>query len=130
MDSQRLAEEINRQARTINKIQDVLVEVNISAAASRFGISPDQAKGFMEKISVLSNIRIKGLMGIAPISARPEESRPYFRMLRGLFVKINESNLPNYEPQILSMGMSDDFTAAIEEGANMIRLGRAIFSRQ
>lgn len=130
VDSARLAEEINRQASRINKIQDVLVEVNICAEPSRFGVSPDEAPGFMEKISALSNIRIKGLMGIAPLLAHPEESRPYFRILRELFVKINGLNLLNYEPRILSMGMSDDFTAAIEEGANMIRLGRAIFSCQ
>lgn len=134
VDSSRLAEEINRQAERINKVQDILLEVNISAEPSKFGVQPDDVFELIEKITNLKNIGIKGLMGIAPITDDPEKSRPYFRRLKELLVKINESHLSagkagilNHKFQILSMGMSDDFTVAVEEGANMIRLGRAIF---
>lgn len=127
VDSLRLAGEINKQAAKINKIQDVLVEVNISAKQSKFGIRTDEALGLVARMDGLRNIRIKGLMGIAPSIDNPESARPYFRMLKELFVQINKSKIKNHKLQILSMGMSDDFEVAITEGATMIRLGRAVF---
>ncbi len=136
LDSRHLAEEIDKQAAKINKRQDVLIEVNVSGEASKFGIKSEEAVDFIKSISGLKGINIKGLMTIAP-AGNPENARPYFRGLRELRDQICElrqpqagpppAELANCDLRILSMGMSDDFEVAIEEGANMIRLGRAIF---
>lgn len=139
VDGLRLAVEINRQSEKLKKIQDVLVEVNISADASKFGIKPQQAEGVIKEMAEFKNLNIKGLMGIAPIVDDPEKTRPYFKMLRDLLTKIypvrsyratqEKEGVCNGAgaPLILSMGMSNDFEIAIEEGANMLRLGRIVF---
>jgi PLP dependent protein len=127
VDSRRLAEEIDRQAQKINKVQDILIEVNVSGEASKFGIKPEGAADLIKCLSGLKNINIKGLMTIAPIADNPQDARPYFRQLRELRDKINKLGIWDLKFGILSMGMTDDFEVAIEEGANMIRLGRAIF---
>lgn len=129
VDSIKLAEEIDKQSKKINKIQDVLIEVNTSGESSKYGFSPDETIEVIRKISNLSNINIKGLMTIAPIVDAPEKTRPYFKMLRELRDKINEYRVSSIEYQVLSMGMTDDFEIAIEEGANMVRIGRAIFEK-
>jgi hypothetical protein len=120
VDSLRLAHEIDKEAAKIGKIQDILVQVNTSGEESKFGIEPEQAEGIIKEIYAYPNIRVRGLMTIAPEVDDPEIVRPYFRSLRQLRDKIN--NL-----QLLSMGMTNDFEIAIEEGANMVRVGRAIF---
>jgi len=120
VDSISLAQEINQQAARINKIQDVLLEVKTSPEATKFGFSPQALSDSCVEIIKLKNIRIKGLMTIAPVVSDAKQARPYFRQLRQLRDKLNSAWL-------LSMGMSDDFEAAIEEGADIIRLGRAIF---
>lgn len=125
VDSIRLAAEINKHAAKINKIQDVLLEINVSGEMSKFGFKPSEAVNVAGEISKFKNINLKGLMCIAPLVKNPEETRQYFRMLRELMEKINIST--NQQLTILSMGMTDDFEIAIEEGSNMIRLGRAIF---
>jgi pyridoxal phosphate enzyme (YggS family) len=124
VDSLHLAEEINRQAAKINKIQDVLIEVKTSPEATKFGIAPKELPSLLKGISAFKNIKIKGLMTIAPVVGNQEEARPYFRILREL-----RNNLVGSYPLLsaLSMGMSDDFEVAIEEGATIVRLGRAIF---
>jgi pyridoxal phosphate enzyme (YggS family) len=127
VDSLHLAREIDRQAAKINKIQDILIEVKTSPEATKFGLKPDEAVEVMKEIAELKNISIKGLMTIAPIVDNPGKTRPYFRLLRELRDKINELRTPNSELQTLSMGMTDDFEVAIEEGSNMVRVGRAIF---
>ena len=134
VDSLSLAKEINKQAERINKIQDILIQVNTSGEVSKFGIKPQEAGAVIEGALKLKNINIKGLMTIAPLADNPEDSRLCFRQLRGLRDKIHELRIANYampagrqELQILSMGMSNDFEVAIEEGSTMIRLGRAIF---
>lgn len=124
VDSLRLAAEINRQSEKLKKIQDILVEVNISADASKFGIKPEQAEEVIKEMSEFKNLNIRGLMGIAPIVDNPEKTRPYFRMLRDLKKDVSTGA---GQPLILSMGMSSDFEIAIEEGANMLRLGRIVF---
>lgn len=124
LDSLRLAEQINRESEKIHKIQDALLEVNISAEPSKFGARPEETPGVIKEIAKFKNLNIKGLMGIAPIVDEPEKARPYFRMLRVLLKGVS---IAAGEPLILSMGMSGDFEIAIEEGANMLRLGRAIF---
>jgi len=124
VDSFRLAEEIDKQAQKINKIQDILVEVKTSEEASKSGVLPSAAPDLIREISLLKNIRLLGLMTIAPLVDDPEKARPYFRKLRELR---DQLQTPNSQLRTLSMGMSDDFEAAIEEGANMVRIGRALF---
>lgn len=125
VDSTKLAQVINKAAFDTNKIQDVLIEVNTSGETAKFGLKPSEVIEVTEETSKLKNIRIKGLMTIAPAVDTPEISRPYFVMLRELMDKLNQ--LTSLRLTVLSMGMSGDFEIAIEEGANMIRLGRAIF---
>lgn len=127
VDSLHLAQEIDKQAARINKIQDILVEVNVSGESTKFGLKPDAAIEVIKEIARLKNIKIKGLMTIAPMVDNPQITRPYFRELRELRDKINHLRFTTYDLQLLSMGMSDDFQVAIEEGATMVRLGRAIF---
>ena len=121
VDSLNLAKEINKQAIKINKIQDIFLEVKTSTEVTKFGFDPDEVGNVSDEINRLSNIKVKGLMTIAPLVDNMQEARPYFSKLRQLRDKLN----PDW---FLSMGMSDDFEVAIEEGANIIRLGRAIFN--
>lgn len=125
LDSQRLALEINRQAAKIGKVQDVLIEIKTSPEEDKSGLRPDEAAEAIMQMAELKNINIQGLMTIAPLVDSSEKTRPYFRMLKELKDKINQ--LTTRKLTILSMGMTGDFEVAIEEGANMLRLGRAIF---
>lgn len=127
VDSVRLAEEIDKQADKINKIQDIFVEIKTSPEEGKFGLKPDEAIKVIKDIVRLKNINIKGFMTIATAGDDPEKARPYFRMLREFEDKINELRVTSYKLGVLSMGMTDDFEIAIEEGSNMVRLGRAIF---
>ena len=130
VDSSRLAEAISKEAGKINKHQDILLEVKTSPEESKFGLKPEDTLAVFQKISQLPHLNIKGLMTIAPLADNPKTSRPYFRTLRELSNKIEwRPETADHRP-ILSMGMSDDFAVAIEEGSNMIRLGRAIFESQ
>ncbi|MFH1888591.1 MAG: YggS family pyridoxal phosphate-dependent enzyme [Candidatus Omnitrophota bacterium] len=124
VDSLRLAAEIDRQAFKINKVQDILIEVNTSGEENKYGIKPQEASALVKSASGLKNVRLQGLMTIAPIADNPEKARPYFQMLRELRdeISVSADELP-----IISMGMTDDFKVAVEEGANMVRIGRAIF---
>jgi hypothetical protein len=125
IDSVRLAKEIDKEAARINKIQDILIEVKTSPEATKLGLKPNEAIEVIKEISEFKNIKIKGLMTIASLVDNPEKTRPYFIKLRETRDRINE--LTNYELRILSMGMTDDFEVAIEEGSTMVRIGRAIF---
>ncbi len=127
VDSLRLAEEIDRQAARINKIQDILIEVNVSQEESKFGISPKELSDLVAAIRVLKNVRLLGLMAMAPATDEPQKVRVYFRQLRGLLEKVNTECRPKDALVILSMGMSHDFEVALEEGANLVRIGKAIF---
>ncbi len=127
VDSLSLASEINKQAARINKVQDILIEVNVSGEASKFGLKPDELSDNIKAIAQLKNINMQGLMTIAPIMDTPEKARPYFCKLRELKEQINKQMADSVRLSVLSMGMTDDFEIAIEEGANMVRLGRAIF---
>jgi len=127
VDSLHLAAEINKQAAKINKVQDILIEVNTSAESSKFGLRPEEVSRVMADISKLKNINPQGLMTIAPLAEDPERSRPYFRLLKELGDTLDRRLMTNNQRLTLSMGMSDDFEIAIEEGATMVRIGRAIF---
>ncbi len=126
VDSIRLAKEIDKEAGKLNKIQDILVQVNTSGEESKFGLAPAEALPFFKEVSLYPNINILGFMTIAPEVDDPEKARSCFRRLRELRDYIN-SQLPTPDSQ-LSMGMSNDFEIAIEEGATIVRVGRAIFS--
>ncbi len=127
IDSFELAQEVDKQAEKIGKIQDVLIEVNISGETSKAGIPVDNAANLVRKTAALKNIFIKGLMTMPPFFKNPEEARPYFKKLRDLSIQINHDKIPNVSMEELSMGMSGDFEVAVEEGATMVRVGTAIF---
>ena len=127
VDTYRLAEEINIQAKKQNVIVPILVEVNIAHEESKFGISAEDVILLVEEISRLENIRIKGLMTIAPYVENPEDNRLYFRKIKQLSVDITNKNIDNVSMEILSMGMTGDYEVAIEEGATMVRVGTGIF---
>jgi len=120
LDSFKLAKAIDTQAKKINKIQDVLVEVNVSGEATKFGLTAEGLPELLHQVKDLANIRVTGLMTVTPLTEDPESSRPFFRTLRELRDK--------YALKELSMGMSQDYAVAVEEGATMVRVGRAIFS--
>jgi len=126
VDSLKLAIEINKEAVKQGKVVDVLAQVNTSGEASKFGIRPGEVLKLVEEITALSNVKLLGLMAMAPMAERSEESRPYYKKLKKIFDEIN-TKIPALKMKYLSMGMSQDFEIAIEEGANIIRVGRAIF---
>jgi len=128
IDTIALAKEVDKRAGEVNKIMDILIQVNISGEKSKFGISPSSTLEIIQQIAKFKNVRIKGLMTIAPLVSNPEDVRPYFRQLAKLKDKIANQNIENVQMKYLSMGMSNDFEVAIEEGSNMIRIGRAIFT--
>ena len=119
VDSLKLAEEISKRCETIGKVMPVLVEVNIGNEPNKYGIKPEDAGSFVKEISKLKNIDVQGLMCVAPLLA-PEETRPYFKKMKQLFGSVGNMKW-------LSMGMSNDYKTAIEEGSNMVRIGTAIF---
>ena len=130
VDSYRLAEEINIQAKKKNITVPILVEVNIAEESSKFGIHAEDAIALVEQIAQLENVRIKGLMTIAPLVENPEDNRQYFRNIRQLSVDIAAKNIDNVSMDILSMGMTNDYEVAIEEGATMVRVGTGIFGER
>lgn len=128
VDSYRLAETINAEAIKKNVIANILIEVNVAQEESKFGLSMEEVLPLIEQISATCpNIRIRGLMTIAPFVENPEENRPIFENLRKLSVDIDGKNINNVSVDILSMGMSNDFEVAVEEGATHVRIGTSIF---
>ena len=130
VDTYRLAEEINIQAKKRGIIVPILVEVNIAGEETKFGTTAEDAMLLVEEISKLENVRIKGLMTIAPFVENPEDNRLYFRKIKQLSVDITNKNIDNVSMEILSMGMTGDYTVAIEEGATMVRVGTGIFGER
>lgn len=130
VDSYRLAEEISRQAQKNEKHMDILLEINIGNEQSKSGFAYDEALTAAEKISKLGGVRIKGLMAIPPVCENSSQNRPYFAKMRKLFIDIGAKKIDNSSMDILSMGMSDDYEVAIEEGANTVRIGTALFGRR
>jgi len=127
LDSARLAREINKRAARIDKVQKVLLEINIAGEESKFGIAPEQAAELAEQVTALDHLQLRGLMTMPPYTDNPEDSRPQFQTLRRLADKLISSGLPAEAMSELSMGMSGDYEVAIEEGATIIRLGTALF---
>ena len=130
VDSIKLATEISKQSVKQNKVMDILLEVNIGGEESKWGFTPDNLLDTVKIVSVLPNIRIRGLMTIPPICETEAQIRQYFSKMYNLYVDIKEKKIDNSYMDILSMGMSDDFDIAIEEGANLVRVGTALFGKR
>ena len=127
VDSIRLAETIEKEAQKHNLTANILIEVNVAREDSKFGLMPEEIDEFIEKIADFSHLSVKGLMTIAPYVDDPEENRPVFAGLRKLSVDIAKKNVNNITMSILSMGMTNDYQVAVEEGATMVRVGTGIF---
>ena len=130
VDSLRLAQEIQKQAVKKDVIVPILVEVNNAQEESKFGISKEVTIQLVKEIALLDHVAIKGLMTIAPFVEDPEDNRCYFKAIKELSVDINNQNIDNVHMDILSMGMTGDYTVAIEEGATMVRVGTGIFGER
>ncbi|MDD5956075.1 MAG: YggS family pyridoxal phosphate-dependent enzyme [Lachnospiraceae bacterium] len=127
VDSYRLAEEINIQAKKHGCIIPILIEVNVANEESKFGVKLDEAEDLVRECAALDGITVKGLMTIAPFVEDPEDNRPVFKALKDKSVDIAAKKIDNVYMDILSMGMTNDYEIAIEEGATMVRVGTGIF---
>ena len=130
VDSLHLAQEINRRAESLKNKVKIFVQVNTSGEASQFGIAPEKTVDFVAQLSEMSCLEIKGLMTIAPFVENQKEIRASFRLLRELKEKANALKIVNLYLQHLSMGMTNDFEIGVQEGATMVRIGRAIFGER
>jgi hypothetical protein len=127
LDSLPLAEEIEKRCRQKEKIMPVLVEVNSGREPQKYGVLPEDVENFVRQLSSFSHLRVLGLMTMGPALGDPEEARPYFQETRRLFEQLKSLSLPQVEMKYLSMGMSNSYQVAIEEGANLVRLGTKLF---
>ena len=131
VDSFKLAQVIEKEAAKRDIFVDILVEVNYAGEESKFGVSKDEALGLVKEIaSSFRHINVKGLMTIAPFVDDPEENRPIFKGMHELLLDIKSQNIDNVDMSVLSMGMTNDYIVAIEEGATMVRVGTAIFGER
>ena len=127
LDSASLAAEIDKRASQHGKVMSVLIEVNSGREQQKFGVLPEDVAPLIEKISTLENIKIQGLMTMGPMFGDPEDARPYFVKTRKVYEQIKALSLPGVEMEFLSMGMTNSYRVAIEEGANIVRIGTKIF---
>jgi hypothetical protein len=130
VDSLKLARELHKAAQKADKVQPILVQVNISGEGTKSGISAKEAPGLISEISRMENLSIKGLMTMPPYFYQPEKVRPFFAALRELRDEIKKQAPANVSMEELSMGMTGDFEVAIEEGATLVRIGTAIFGER
>lgn len=130
VDSLKLAKEIEKEAGKRNMISEILIEVNVAQEDSKYGFMVDEVIPFLEQIKEFSHLHVNGLMTIAPFVENPEENRKYFRALKQLSLDIICKNIDNIDMNVLSMGMTNDYKVAIEEGATMVRVGTAIFGHR
>ena len=130
VDSYELAEVIDKESKKKNVVTDILVEVNVAGEESKFGTTLNDAKDLVKKIASLTNVKVKGLMTIAPYVVDPEENRQYFSKMKKLSVDIRDKNIDNITMNVLSMGMTGDYEVAVEEGATYVRVGTGIFGER
>lgn len=130
VESLSLAEEINKRALQHNLVANILIELNIGGEESKFGLSEESVYEFVKSMDQFENIKVLGLMTVAPYKENPEEVRWVFKKMKEIFDRISNMNLKNVDMKYLSMGMTNDFEIAIEEGANIIRIGTAIFGER
>ena len=127
VDSFKLAKQISKEALKKKVTVPILIQVNVAQEETKFGLETEEVMALISEAAKLPNIKIKGLMTIAPFVDDPEDNRQYFRMLKQLFVDIGAKNFDNVDMTILSMGMTNDYEVAVEEGATMVRVGTGIF---
>lgn len=130
VDRIKLAEEINRRAKEKDVAMKVLVEINIGQEESKHGISIKETENFIYELSKFPNIRVSGLMTVAPFVENPQENREYFQEIHEKFIDIKAKNIDNVSMDFISMGMTNDYEVAIEEGANIVRIGTGIFGKR
>jgi pyridoxal phosphate enzyme (YggS family) len=130
VDSWRLATAIDRRCGAIEKVMPVLVEINSGREPAKTGVLPEDVDDLIRQLSKLQNIRVQGLMTMGPRFGDPEDARPYFHATCEAFQRLSVLNVPNVTMQYLSMGMSNSYLVAIEEGANMVRIGNQIFGER
>lgn len=130
LDRLSLAKELNKRARKVDKVIDVLIQVNIAKEESKFGLEKEEIWNFLEKLKKYPFIAVKGLMVMAPFDEEPENIRHVFKETKSLFEDIKKKDIDYIEMKYLSMGMTNDFEVAIEEGANLIRVGTGIFGKR
>lgn len=130
VDTYSLAETIEKEAAKHNRIIPILIEVNVGGEESKFGVQPEETEELVRKISILPHVHIEGFMTSAPFVEDPEDDREYFAKLRDLSVDIARKNIDNVEVSVLSMGMSNDYAVATQEGSTMVRVGTSIFGER
>lgn len=130
VDSLKLIDEIDKRAKKSNKIVNILIQVNVAREETKFGIDINEVDDYIEYASKFDNIKVQGLMTIAPYYEDPEKTRPIFRILKEKFDELANIKYNNVEMKYLSMGMTNDYKVAIEEGSNMIRIGTKIFGER
>ncbi len=126
----RLAVEIDKASRKIDKVMAILIEINSGKESQKSGVEPDEAVGLVREISSLENVKVKGLMTMGPFTGDPEDARPYFKETKALFDEFKALQIEGVSMECLSMGMSNSYGVAIEEGANMVRIGTKIFGER
>ncbi len=130
VDSLELAREIDKRCAQIDKVMPVLVEINSGREEQKSGVFPEKTEQLVREISGLNNIRVMGLMTMGPRLGNPEDSRPYFVATKKIFERIKKLNLPNIQMRYLSMGMTNSYKIALDEGANIVRIGSKIFGER
>jgi len=130
VDSVEIAREIDKRCAQIGKVMPILIEINSGREEQKSGVFPEKAEQLVREISSLQNIRVKGLMTMGPRFGNPKESRPYFVETKKIFDKLKNLDLPNIEMRYLSMGMTNSYKIAIDEGANIVRIGSKIFGER
>jgi len=130
VDSIKLAKEIDKRSRDINKVMEILIQVNVAEEESKFGITKHNVDEIVKEISKLNNVKIVGLMNIAPFTSDMDEVRGYFKEMKEIFDSLSNKMYNNVEMRHLSMGMTNDYVIAIEEGATIIRVGTGIYGKR
>jgi len=130
VDSLKIAQEIDKRCAQIGKVMPILIEINSGREKQKAGVLPENAERLIREISTLGNVKVMGLMTMGPRFGNPEDSRPYFVETKKIFERIKKLNLPNIEMKYLSMGMTNSYKIAIEEGANIVRIGAKIFGER
>jgi hypothetical protein len=130
VDSWRLAKYLDHRCAIADRIMPVLIEVNSGKESNKTGVLPKDVDELVEKISALKNLKVQGIMTMGPRFGEPENSRPYFKITHEIFERIKSKSIPNVEMKYLSMGMSNSYQIAIEEGANIVRIGTKLFGER
>ncbi len=130
VDSIKLAGEIDKVCRKMERVMPILIEINSGKEEQKAGLFPSQAASSIREIAALERVKVQGLMTMGPFTGDPEDARPYFRITRNLFHEIADIKIPGVEMKYLSMGMSNSYKVALEEGANLVRIGTRIFGER